>query len=91
MAKRHFVTFAIPEEKANAVITEYLRYAGIISVTGKGHTGRLPFRMEQQFPPGSVLVTMECPKGLTAVVWANQNIERLKSFGVKAEYWTERV
>ncbi len=59
----------------NVLITEYLRYAGVIS--------------RPENVPGSVVtaksIVIYTPKGVNAKVWAEQNIGRLSSFGVHAE------
>ena len=84
------LTFAIEKNEANVVLTEYLRYAGIISVNGCGHAALIPYSVEIALSkPDQVLITVECPKGLNAEAWAHQNIGRLASFGIKAIYWKQ--
>lgn len=75
------------------VVTEYLRYAGVVSVAGGGHTGFVNHEVETKLGPvqqDEVILTIHCPKGLMGDLWAQQNIGRLSSFGVKAIAWTHK-
>lgn len=85
----HYITFVY--EYPGTMITEHLRYAGVIDVTGDGHTGYVPHEVGQALPreqPDEVLVTIGCPRLMRGGVWAEGNLARLGSFGVPAAYWT---
>lgn len=73
-------------------VVEHLRYAEVIGITGMGHTGWLPYDVarelgEPNLEDDEVIVTISCPKGFVSSVWVEQNIRRLKSFGIKAIVW----
>lgn len=53
-------------------LIEYLRYAGIITVHRDNSTG--------------ICFDLHTPKGMDNETWVNQNVERIKSFGVNAAY-----
>jgi hypothetical protein len=89
MAKKiHHLSFST--KHVCAEITEHLRYAGIVAVTGAG-SGYLPRDVQNELnaPEGSITISIQCPRGLEPKTWSTMNIARLKSFGVKAVCWTK--
>jgi len=73
-------------------LAEYLRYSGALAIKGLGHADFLPTEVETALPlsqEGESLLTVDCPFQLRKKFWAEQNLERLQSFGVKAIHWTE--
>lgn len=77
-------------ENPGVVIVEILRYAEIIRVTGMGHTGNVSYEVIREMGPlndNEVIVTMDCPEGLSPSVWVDQNVKRLRSFGIKVVVW----
>ena len=84
---RHYVAFKVSAKDAGTVVTEHLRYAGLISVENWSHPSHgLPLEIEKALDrqEGEVIIIMECPHGLNAQVWSQQNVDRLASFNVKA-------
>ena len=73
------------------IVTEFLRYAGLVSISGIEHTGHLPIAIAGRFNcrQDDVLVTIECPRGLLPIMWCRQNVDRIASFGVLAMAWSE--
>jgi hypothetical protein len=69
----------IKEFESNVWLTEHLRYAGYINRPKDDYqaTDNDPDYIHKYF-------TMWTPKGVTADVWASQQIGRLASFGIKA-------
>lgn len=91
MRTEHKVSFRVKDP--GVVVTEHLRYAGIVSVWGMGHPGYIPNSVMHHFDPvqpDEVLVTITCPQGLHGPTWAEMQVDRLCSYGVKAIYWKER-
>ena len=88
MKKIHRISFALKPEEQNEVLLEHLRYASVVGIHGSGHTGHVPIIVKREFPEKNVILTIECPRDLVAQVWVQQNIERMRSFGRKAIYWT---
>jgi len=95
MATRVAITMLVPDP--GAVVTEYLRYAGVVSVYSIMHTGRPPMAVEGRFADRGmvlkgthILLTMYIQVGLeTQAFWVTQQIDRLKSFHVAAVAWKE--
>jgi len=70
------------------VVTEHLRYAGLVSVGDRDRGVSMPYDAAKAMGPlkeGEIIVKMKCPPEQRAEVWQEQNLERLRSFGVKAE------
>jgi hypothetical protein len=67
-----------PEEaeriKKEVFLSEYLRYAGLVS------------RPEIDYSSKKWFIRVSCPRGYDVKEWSRMNIERLKSFGVTAEF-----
>ena len=85
--KKTWLAFRIPEKDNTVILGEYLRYAGIVSISGN-RLGMNPPSPEiirgLEITPSWVVITVECPSGLNGDEWAKMNIRRLASFGVKA-------
>lgn len=84
--------------KPGPVVEEFLRYAGVVSVTGRDRNAPDPvvskwltsgLSSAPCFGDGDVLVTIQCPVGTNPQIWLEQNIGRLKSFTVPAVGYTE--
>jgi hypothetical protein len=89
--KKVYVAFKVKDP--DAVVTEYLRYAGIIEVNDRNHNapGYSIAKTLEYNNQTDTIITMECPRGLDGVAWANMNTARLASFGIKAvSYRDER-
>lgn len=90
MAKRtHHLSFIT--KHACVEITEHLRYAGIVSLRGAGHTGYVPLLVQNELNPKGedIIITCKCPHEYDPSAWSKMNIARMRSFGVKAVHWTE--
>ncbi len=104
MKKQYHITLAVDIEDPSVryspsnlgrTILEHLRYAGIISVFGAGHTGKPPqdvmewFEVSRYSPETHVLVTLTAPPLVDGPTWQQQNLERMRSFGELVMGWTE--
>ncbi|MEE9528623.1 MAG: hypothetical protein V3V88_01070 [Dehalococcoidia bacterium] len=88
MVKTTMLSFKV--ENLGVIVTEHLRYMGVVGVTGMGHTGHVSYEVEREIGilnNDETIIIVECPKGLVPSVWADQNIRRLRSFGIKAVVW----
>ena len=84
MAKKTYIAFKVQDP--GVVVSEYLRYAGIISVNDSNHNAPdyTVARQLQYNPETDSIVTMGCPRECAPEPWAKMNLARLKSFGVQA-------
>lgn len=99
---RHCITFKLAAPHCGTMfgncpfvlaITEYLRYGGAVGIKGIGHTDFVPHEVEDDLAPTRAgeecLLTVDCPPDLIVLDWAQQNLDRLASFLVRAVYWVE--
>jgi hypothetical protein len=77
MARKRCVLFQhITKDRDSAgLLIEQLRYAGLVKVI-----------KETEIESGTAyMLEINCPKGLNDLVWAQQNAERMRSFGINAQ------
>jgi hypothetical protein len=74
--KRAVIFMHITKDRDSAgLLIEQLRYAGIVKIV-----------TESEIDSGtSYMLEINCPHGLNDRVWAKQNADRMKSFGINAE------
>jgi hypothetical protein len=82
------------DEDPGVLVTEHLRYMGLLMITAIDHPNPLPDAISQFFTPRKatdVLVTVTCDlRGKKEqAIWAKQQMGRLESFLVSAALWID--
>ncbi len=86
---------AFKVQNPGVVVTEHLRYAGILDVHQPANCrfASMPAQVEAQLLPlkdGEVIIIIDCPKGHDAEVWIKQNTQRLASFNTPSVAWKDK-
>lgn len=87
--KWHCVTWK--QKDPGVVVTEHLRYAGVVSVNGMGHTGFAVGDAPTRLGPlgeNEVYLTVKADAREVTGVWAEHLVQRLASFGIRAIAWS---
>jgi hypothetical protein len=85
------VAFKVREKDlgVSPVISEFLRYSGVISTSLGGHTAYLPNDIDHEINlnPGEVIIVINQPKDIIkGQIWAERNKDRIESFGGTKAY-----
>jgi hypothetical protein len=87
-AKRYRVSFKT--FNPGVIVTEHLRRASAVGVTGLGHTFGIPDKVVRELGRASeheVYLTLIEPYDVNGEAWAKMQVDRLASFGIKAISW----
>ena len=72
------ISLDLKRQNSASLLVEQLRYAGL--VFGVSHQYR-----NDEDSDGVLSFTIESPGGFKPSAWADMNVRRMKSFGIKAE------